>query len=72
MNTLLRGPHQVRENRTAQHVTLVLQEASDGPRVRGRPRGTIALMKDGELTRAGRAYQRVSGIQLQPPRAAGP
>ena len=68
VNTLLRGPHAIRENRTASFVTIVLQETSvDGPRGPGRPRNSIVLMKDGELTRAGRAYESASGIQLRPP-----
>jgi hypothetical protein len=55
---ILAGPHRVRENRTASYATLVLQGAGgEDRRGPGRPRESIVLMKDGELTTAGRMYQ---------------
>ena len=65
---LIAAPHRVRENRTASHSTLVLQGAGgEDRRGPGRPRESIVLMKDGELTTAGRMYERLANIRLQAP-----
>ena len=70
MQALINRPHAVQEKRTAAHTTLVLHEVTAaGPRGRGRPKNTIELMRDGELTVAGRAYQRITGIELARPPA---
>jgi hypothetical protein len=70
VQALLDRPHAVEEKRTAAHTTLVLHEVTAaGPRGRGRPKNTIELMRDGELTVAGRAYQRITRIELARPPA---
>jgi len=68
VNALLQGPHRIRENHTASYATLVLQGAGGEDR-----RGRIAvaqaavLMQDGELTAAGRMYERLTQTQLRAP-----
>ena len=69
VQTLLNGPFRIRENRTSAHVTLVLETATGGPRARGRPKDTITLMTDGELSRAGRMYEAITQTELNRPAA---
>ena len=59
--------HTVRESRTAQHASLILEAPMAGARPRGRPLGALQLMRDGVLTEAGKHYERVTGAPLVRP-----
>ena len=69
VQALLNGAWNRREVRTASHTSVVIEALVVGPRAPGRPRDSIVLMNDGELTRAGRIYERLTGERVQPPAA---
>ena len=61
--------HTIRELRTAKHTSLVMggDAPAPGRPARGRPVGTLVLMRNGQLTPAGREYERQTGAQLYKP-----